>query len=81
MAYFVNNLIAIDKLLNTMLSGSHAETLSSRAYRMSGKKKRWRVVRSVIDTLLFWDKNHCQASYEASVARKRAYLDKHKGRS
>ena len=47
---------------------------------MSSKKKRWRVARSVIDTLLFWDKNHCQASYEASVARKRAYLDKHKGK-
>ena len=81
MSYIKNVAISIDKLANSLLWGSNAETLSARAYRMNDKKKRWRVTRSIIDTLLFWDKEHCKASYEASVARKRAYLDKHRGKS
>ena len=81
MSYFGNVVISIDKLFNSFLSGSHAETLSARSYRMSTKKKRWRATMSVIDTLFFWDKDHCQASYDASVARKLEYLDKHRGKS
>ena len=63
-------LIAIDQLANVLLSAvflprekAYAdETLSSHAYRMDVKgTRKW--PRKLIDTLLFFDKNHCEESF------------------
>ncbi|WP_027188071.1 hypothetical protein [Desulfovibrio cuneatus] len=56
-------LIAIDQLFNTLLGGWPDETLSSRAWRWEKNGKRsW--PRRVIDSLFFFDPNHCKASFE-----------------
>lgn len=61
--------IAVDQLINTCLSGYPDETLSSRAYRMDGRKKRWTIMRLVIDALFFWQDKHCYHSFLSEVAR------------
>ena len=56
-------LIAIDQLVNAIFNGWPDETLSSRAWRWElNGKRRW--PRKVIDTLFFWEKDHCLGSYE-----------------
>lgn len=53
---------ALSQLLNVALFNGHPnESLSGRAYRTGSS---WRVV---IDTLLWFDKNHCFVSYMNDV--------------
>lgn len=64
-------LIAIDQLLNTlafwMPGGCWAdETLSARAWRTRGESTAW----LWIDTLFFWQSNHCENSYRAERERR-----------
>lgn len=74
-----NILIAIDQLLNALLGGAPDETLSSRAHRArEAGKPGWRHVARIIDTLLWFDREHCRTSYEAECARRhlpRAFCD------
>lgn len=56
--------IAIDQLINAYFKGWPDETISSRSWRWEKSGKRsW--PRKVIDTLFFFDKNHCFNSYES----------------
>jgi hypothetical protein len=50
-------LIALDQLVNALLGGWADETLSSRAYRENSR------LAKVIDTLFWFDENHCINSY------------------
>lgn len=61
-------LIAVDQLINTLLGGLADETLSSRAYRHSrdGSRK-W--PEKLINTLFFWQKDHCKTAYESELNR------------
>ena len=59
-------LIALDQLFNTMLGGYADETLSARAWR-NRDKNNWS---KVIDAVFFWDKNHCEQSYNSELIRK-----------
>lgn len=61
--------IAVDQLANALLGGWPDETLSARAYRQQGKKRRWAVARAAIDGLFFWQPNHCQQAYESEKVR------------
>jgi hypothetical protein len=62
-------LIAIDQLINTLFGGFADETLSSRAYRLELERGRtWS--RKLIDTLLWFDKDHCKESYESEILRR-----------
>ena len=71
-----NILIALDQLLNALLGGAPDETLSSRAHRArEAGKPGWRHVARVIDTLLWFDREHCRTSYEAE--RQRRQLPRH----
>jgi len=71
MTYILNFLIALDQLANSLLAGAPDETLSSRAHRMRQKKQRyWGWTASAIDTLFFWQPDHCRLSYEQEVARR-----------
>lgn len=69
MSYGKKLLIAADQLLNALLAGWPDETLSSRAYRweQNGVRK-W--PRKAIDTLFFWEKNHCWESYRSEWERR-----------
>ena len=71
--YGYHVVIAIDQLFNALMGGAADETLSSRTYRgailAKQPKKRWRVLYSVINAL-FFDVNHCKASYESEVSGK-----------
>lgn len=71
MAFYVKqNLIAIDQLVNTLLGGHADETLSSRAYRAEVKGRFFgRIMRPVIDSIFFFDKDHCYNSYVSELNR------------
>ena len=68
-SYPVAILIAFDQLVNAMLWGYPDETLSSRAYRMAPKKKRWMLAEKFINLLFFWEPDHCYLSYMAEFHR------------
>lgn len=68
----LNIAIAIDQLANAMLAGWPDETLSSRAYRMDGRKRRWTIARVAIDTLFFWQPEHCKQAFESERLRRQA---------
>lgn len=60
-------LVALDQLINALLGGWADETLSSRAWRLRNKRP-W--VYRTIDTLFFWDPQHCYKSYVSEVERR-----------
>lgn len=66
---FMQILIAIDQLINTLFCGYADETLSSRSYRhyRDGDRK-WPKI--LIDSILFFDKDHCKTSYESEMLRR-----------
>jgi len=69
--YFKNLLIALDQLGNAVLAGYPDETFSSRAYRKAQAGQWfWRAVTWVIDRVFFWQKGHCQASYDFELTRR-----------
>ena len=49
--------IAFDQLINT------DETISSAAWRKRHEGKRWALLRKMIDSLFFWQENHCESAY------------------
>jgi len=68
----LNLTICLDQLaLSVITLGSSApdETISAAAYRL---EKQGRLpgymFRPVIDTIMFWDPDHCEHAYEAEVA-------------
>jgi hypothetical protein len=62
-------LIAIDQFINALAGGWADETLSARAWRLRHRSRRWSRARRCIDTLFFWQRNHCEASYQAEQQR------------
>jgi hypothetical protein len=72
-SYWRNLGIALDQGLNTILGGQPDETLSSRAYRTELKKRvLGTIFRPIIDTLFWFEPNHCKDAFFAE--RKRAQL-------
>lgn len=70
-AYLLALLIAIDQLVNALLCGQPDETLSSRAHRMRVKGHRyWGWTARAIDTVFFWDRDHCRKAYESELRRR-----------
>ena len=71
MNFVIQTLIALDQLLNALLFGYADETLSSRAYRADRDSKVFgRLFRPLIDTLFFWQDNHCHRAYLEEVNRR-----------
>ncbi len=69
-AYLLNFGIAFDQLVNVLLAGDPDETLSSRAHRMRLKgHKYWGWTAGAIDHIFFWQRAHCEASYQSEVGR------------
>ncbi|MDR0326694.1 MAG: hypothetical protein LBI05_00195 [Planctomycetaceae bacterium] len=67
--YFINLLIALDQLANTVYGGYPDGTLSARSYREKRWSERW------INLLFFWQtdekgkRNHCEQCYQHEKAR------------
>ena len=69
--YLFNNAIAVDQQLNALLGGSPDETLSSRAYRAEKHNRIFgKIFRPLIDTVFFWEKDHCYCAYIAELNRR-----------
>lgn len=63
-------LIALDQLFNALLRGWADETLSARAWRAYRDNKIFgKIFKPVIDTLLWFDKNHCFGAYKSEQLR------------
>ena len=61
--------IAIDQLVNAILGGWADETISARVYRNRNNSWWWKFWHKVIDTIFFFDKQHCETSYRAEIFR------------
>ena len=55
--------IALDQLINTLFGGWADETISSVAWRKRHEGKGWGLLRKMIDSLFFWQENHCESAY------------------
>jgi hypothetical protein len=75
----LNLLIAIDQLVYVVItlgSGNPDETMSSAAWRLEQKGHRsGKIFRPLIDWLFWFDKAHCQTSYEAEMLKAKALLN------
>ena len=67
--YFRNILIAFDQFVNVLFLGQPDETISSRAWRCKDSGSFWKLMRKLIDTIFFWQKDHCYYSFIAEVER------------
>jgi hypothetical protein len=61
--YIIRVLIALDQVGTALLGGWPDETLSSYAYRLDAQGKPFGFMRRVIDTVFFWQQNHCYLAY------------------
>ena len=75
-AYLLNLAISVDKLVNSVFGGSHAESISAAAWRLGEVRRwrRWHYARLFIDALFFWQKSkdgrrHCQQAFDNELAR------------
>ena len=62
-------LIAFDQLINALLWGYADETLSARAYRHAEIKKDRQWPMKLINSLFFWQENHCEQAYMSEIER------------
>ena len=61
--YLINNLAAISQLFNAIIGGHPNMTLSARAYCSKGDSG-WFLAHKTINTLFFWQHDHCKKSWE-----------------
>lgn len=58
-------LIWLDRLINVLIGGTFAETLSAHAHRMDVKDHPyWGWTSAFINALFFWQTDHCRARWE-----------------
>jgi hypothetical protein len=73
--YLFNILLGFDQLANTLAAGYPDETISARTYRLRNKTKAWQVAHITINTLLFFQKDHCYKAYLAEIQRKQSPVE------
>lgn len=61
--------IAFDQLLNTVFCGYADETLSARVWRNRNKSWYWKMWLRIIDSIFFWQINHCFNSHVSEIER------------
>lgn len=63
-------LVVISQAFNALLlMGSPDETVSARAYRTP-----WPRLRRILDTIFFWEAEHCRRSYQRDIEFARKLL-------
>lgn len=67
--YIINNLIAIDQLVNTICLGDPDETISSRLGKARHNSKVALFFARIVDALFFWQKNHTKSSIEVDEGK------------
>lgn len=67
--YIKQNLIAFDQAVNALFLGYADETISARTYRMSLNSRYWMFLRKIIDTLFFFEKNHCYKAWISEFSK------------
>jgi len=55
--------LSVDELLNSLLFGWSDETFSSRCHRADRDGKWYGFCRKGLDTIFFWDYQHCKSAY------------------
>lgn len=68
MRYLKQLWIAVDQLLNALLGGWPDETLSARCWR-ERHKRHYAIAVRVINTLFWWQSNHCRGAFAKEVDR------------
>lgn len=63
-------LIAIDQLINTLWGGWADETISARLWRNQNNSWWWAFWLKAVNTLFFWQNNHCRGAYNSELRRK-----------
>lgn len=56
-------------LLNVLLLGHSAQTLCGRAYALRHTSLFWAAAYKVLNTIFFWDRDHCRGSYVGDIRR------------
>lgn len=70
MNYPLRLALAFDQLLNVAIcNGEPDETMSSAAWRMERDGRFWGFMRPVIDTLFWFQPQHCKRAYESELLR------------
>lgn len=78
LGFLVRILLSIDQLANVWLMGDEDNSISSRSYMMEQTRGGWWVyVRKFIDTLFFWDEDHCRMSFIGEYVKKEQFLEEH----
>ena len=72
MRWLYNLYLATDQWLNAFLGGNPTETISARCWRES----RTSCIK-IINTIFFWQANHCRGAYAKQIAR--LFVKKEKG--
>lgn len=68
--------IAIDQLANTLVwasgegFGMADETISARCWRLRHRRITWGIACAVVDTLFFWEVNHCLDAFRKEQERR-----------
>lgn len=70
MQYLINILITLDQFLNVLFGGHPDETMSASLWRHREKSACWCFGYMMINTIFFWQKDHCLESYLSEVQRK-----------
>lgn len=66
--YFFQIALAFDQLLNALFGGWADESLSSRSWRLYIERNR-PTPKTIINTIFFWQENHCREAYESELER------------
>jgi len=67
--YFLNLAIAFDQFANALFNGYCDETLSARIYRNRDVNIFWRFYHWFVNTLFFWQDEHCYQAYLSEKER------------
>lgn len=71
--YFLFSLLS--RVVNAaFFKGSMQQTISARTYVLSHDNPKWERRRKIIDTIFFWEEDHCRKSWWAEVNRARKTL-------
>jgi hypothetical protein len=64
MSYYLAIKVGVSRLINALLCGYSGEMLSARAYRLRNCSLFWGVVKEVLDSVFWWELEHCKQCYE-----------------